>query len=346
MGSPLDNILSSVGGGAGGALLGWLGMGINDNNQLNQNEALLQQQLQVNEQMATYNEGIQKDMWQYTNYPNQMKEIEAAGLNPALLYGKGGGGGATVGIGSGGVQATAPIQQNIGQMAMQGVQTAQNQEAINNQQKVQDAQAQNLIEQTGNTRADTVIKNANGRLAEIAADVADQTKDARIKSIEQESENLDNLGHSLRAAGIVDEELIKTRIQQGKQSLANSYIQGELMEKQGKLADSNVAVNSSQIALNKSEISKNSAIIAKTFNDMLNNNEWVAQGWANVGINNMNAMSNGLSAGAAFRNSLTQEHRLEFDQKMHNLDDLTGKGIDVLMGLFGGTMGAIGKAIQ
>ena len=34
-------------------------------------------------------------MWNYTNYENQKKHLEAAGLNPALLYGMSGGGGAT-----------------------------------------------------------------------------------------------------------------------------------------------------------------------------------------------------------------------------------------------------------
>ena len=36
-----------------------------------------------------------KEMWDYTNYENQKKHLEAAGLNTALLYGMSGGGGAT-----------------------------------------------------------------------------------------------------------------------------------------------------------------------------------------------------------------------------------------------------------
>ena len=34
-----------------------------------------------------------KEMWDYTSYENQVKHMKAAGLNPALLYGTGGGGG-------------------------------------------------------------------------------------------------------------------------------------------------------------------------------------------------------------------------------------------------------------
>lgn len=45
--------------------------------------------------MANWSHNANKDMWDYTNYENQVAHLEAAGLNPALLYGQGGGGGAT-----------------------------------------------------------------------------------------------------------------------------------------------------------------------------------------------------------------------------------------------------------
>lgn len=48
-----------------------------------------------NKQNAAIAQQYNKDLWDYTNYENQVKHLEAAGLNPALLYGKGGGGGAT-----------------------------------------------------------------------------------------------------------------------------------------------------------------------------------------------------------------------------------------------------------
>ena len=43
--------------------------------------------------MANWSHNANKDMWDYTNYENQVAHLEAAGLNPALLYGQGGGGG-------------------------------------------------------------------------------------------------------------------------------------------------------------------------------------------------------------------------------------------------------------
>jgi len=45
---------------------------------------------------------IQQQNWDYTNYENQRKHMEKAGLNVGLMYGQGGGGGSTMGGGAGG----------------------------------------------------------------------------------------------------------------------------------------------------------------------------------------------------------------------------------------------------
>ena len=64
---------------------------------------LMALQAQQNKELAEFNQGLAKDMWNYTNYENQVKHLKAAGLNPALLYGKSGGGGAsTSGAGTAG----------------------------------------------------------------------------------------------------------------------------------------------------------------------------------------------------------------------------------------------------
>lgn len=58
-------------------------------------------QAQYNKEQAKYSTELSKEMWDYTNYENQKKHLEAAGLNPALLYGSsGGGGGSAAGGGS------------------------------------------------------------------------------------------------------------------------------------------------------------------------------------------------------------------------------------------------------
>ena len=55
-----------------------------------------QRQLEYMGLQAKYSTELGKEMWDYTNYENQVKHLKEAGLNPALLYGQGGGGGSVV----------------------------------------------------------------------------------------------------------------------------------------------------------------------------------------------------------------------------------------------------------
>ena len=57
-------------------------------------------QAQYNREQAKYSTELSKEMWDYTNFENQVKHLKEAGLNPALLYGQGGGGGSAAGGGN------------------------------------------------------------------------------------------------------------------------------------------------------------------------------------------------------------------------------------------------------
>lgn len=75
----------------------WL-EGNQDERQLEQQEKLQGLQLRGAKEMADYNQQKQLEMWQKTGYEAQKKQMEAAGLNPALMYGMGGGGGQSTGV--------------------------------------------------------------------------------------------------------------------------------------------------------------------------------------------------------------------------------------------------------
>lgn len=92
------------------------GMGLilqkhNDRRQINQQRKLTQMQEEANKRMGVFNREQQLQMWKDTNYAPQMKELEKAGLNPGLIYGMGGAGGATTGNpgGAGVSGASAPM---------------------------------------------------------------------------------------------------------------------------------------------------------------------------------------------------------------------------------------------
>lgn len=68
--------------------------------QLDYQGKLMALQQTYNRMQADYTHQLSKDMWDYTNYENQVKHLKTAGLNPALFYGKGGAQGASTSGGS------------------------------------------------------------------------------------------------------------------------------------------------------------------------------------------------------------------------------------------------------
>lgn len=93
-----EGISQGVNGGLGMALgytLGWKQSKKMANIQHEYNKETMAIQDAYNKENAAIAQQYNKDLWDYTNYENQVKHLKAAGLNPALLYGKGGGGGAS-----------------------------------------------------------------------------------------------------------------------------------------------------------------------------------------------------------------------------------------------------------
>lgn len=81
----------------------------NDKRQIKQQEKLQNLQIAGNKEMIDYQKLKDYEMWEKTNYKEQVKQLEKAGLNAALLYGMSGGGGVTTGGSGGGVSGgTAP----------------------------------------------------------------------------------------------------------------------------------------------------------------------------------------------------------------------------------------------
>lgn len=147
------------------------GMGIlrekhNDKRQIEQQERLQQMQITGQKQMTDYNYAKQMQMWKDTNYSAQKDELKKAGLNPGLLYGMTGGGGATTGSGGGSVQG-ATAQQNPGEtkesmeMGMSMAQMAAQTALILAQKTKTETEVPKVEAETKNTEADTQNKILN-----------------------------------------------------------------------------------------------------------------------------------------------------------------------------------------
>lgn len=101
--------MQAIGGvmqGAQSVQQGMIGMGMNwldealfgkkrRKQQLEQQGKLTDIQTAANKELADYGMGISKEMFEATGYGAQRRQMEQAGLNPALMYGSAGGGGST-----------------------------------------------------------------------------------------------------------------------------------------------------------------------------------------------------------------------------------------------------------
>lgn len=78
-----------------GSGMGLLLQGGQDRRQLKQESKLQELNIAGQKEMAEFNLQQQMKLWEQTNYRAQMEQLQKAGLNPGLIYGMSGGGGAT-----------------------------------------------------------------------------------------------------------------------------------------------------------------------------------------------------------------------------------------------------------
>lgn len=152
--------------GATGMLLG----SINDKRQLKQQKKLQALQLAGNKEMLDYQKMKDLEFWEATGPGAYKKLLEEADLNPALMYGMGGGGSQTTGSSGSGVSGgNAPV--GGGEMAL----------AMQSGMQLQLMQAQKE-----NIEADTNLKKTD---AAKTAGVDTKEGEARIASLTQGIEN-------------------------------------------------------------------------------------------------------------------------------------------------------------
>lgn len=240
---------------------------------------LMDIQAMLNQKNAKYSTEQAKNLWDYTNFENQMKHIKNAGLSPGLIYGMGGAGGTTSGAG----QASGvglPQDQSVGmglraqeiglQMANAASQIKLNEsQAKKNEAEankiagidtdLQQATMDNIIAQTSNEKikkgliyADTRLKDAMEEFTRGKVDEVGWNIKNLIKSLEMADKNIEATG--------LDNELksrtMEANVRQAEETLKNT------------MADT--LVKFSQGKLNKTE---SEAIIEK-----------VKQGWSDISI--------------------------------------------------------------
>lgn len=255
---------------AGSAGMGLLLQGHNDRRQIRQQQKLTDMQLRADQAMTDYQMKKQLEMWEATNYNAQKEQMKKAGLNPALMYGMSGGGGATTGAGaasSHGSQAPAGGGEIMGMMQLR------TQQAQINLMEAQAKKAEAEATKTGgadtdNVKADTKVKEWQSKIMEIEERIKNETAPEVIATIGLEMQKLHEEWEGLVRENYVSEQTKETRIK---------TLEAEL-----------ISIGLEQ-ALTKANTSLSQKQIWKIGQE-------VAQGWQKLTIEQQNAISQAITA--------------------------------------------------
>ncbi len=211
-------VVGALAGVATGAL-GMIGQRRRERRSNRQTERLMGMQYDNQRNLNVQGQELAMKTWNETGYEAQKKQMENAGLNPALMYGMGGGGGQTASGGSGGSaasgSATQPQPMELGQ-ALQGAMMQAQVEVMKSQAKKNDAEADSLRGAEGTKGEQEISKSAQEENTEVQKggywlqkavaeaeevnrrarenEIGDRTKEMKIESIVQEAigKGLDN----------------------------------------------------------------------------------------------------------------------------------------------------------
>ena len=214
-------------------------------------------QADYNKEQAKYSSDLQKGMWDYTNYENQVKHLEAAGLNPGLLYGQSGGGG----VSTGSAQAAGVSQGESAAVAM-------------------GLQARSLMADIEKTEAEASLANAEAmktagidtlkggseikvnesleQLNKINSKLGALKGTLTMKDIDNAEQQFKILGEQLRILGTdadIKEATKESAINKAFQEVINMGIQAALWDTQGNLNEQQIKESKKRMEVMEQEMS-------------------------------------------------------------------------------------------
>lgn len=185
--------------------MGLLLEGHNDRRQLEQQQKLQDMQMKGQKEMALFNYQQQMKMWNETNYKAQVAQLNKAGLNPGLLYGMSGAGGATTGAAQGQGPGMGEAPKGGGEamgMGIVGAQTAAQLALLKAQKENIEADTANKTATTPNIQKDTELKGS--QIEGIKQQISSQKSQQALTEIETAlksgtlEENIDIVKYNMR----------------------------------------------------------------------------------------------------------------------------------------------------
>ena len=290
------------------AILGELGMtalgqglqSINSQRQQDYNKETMALQFGYNCMMQQQGQNNNKEMWDYTNYENQRKHMEAAGLNPALMYGQGGGGGASTSGAQG--NATSAVGGNEVQSGAASTGMALQMAQLQSQIEVTQAQANKLNADAEKTKgvdtklseAEIQYKHSLQALTENQAAGAswDYSKNqALIENLVANTKLLNAQTNESNVSADVKKKEIINRTLETMQGINESKERILLMRSQGKL--------------NEAQTKQIGETIMQEWTKIAQGESYVQQGWRGMELK-ANEITNNLNLG---------ERKLDIEQE-------------------------------
>jgi len=162
--SQKQSLLSMIPAGinAASSLMGLFDIGGNRlrKKQIEQQQKLTDIQVEAQKELADYGMGISKQMFEATGYEAQRRQMEEAGLNPALMYGHAGAGGSTMSASAGNVSGGHASDE----AALKQAQIAQ----------------QGMALQLAKLRSEIAVNNATAKEKEANAELTSEKKTTEI----------------------------------------------------------------------------------------------------------------------------------------------------------------------
>ena len=223
--------------------------GFNDRRQLRQQGKLNEQQYAIDGRALARQKAADLEFWKATSYPGQVAMMKEANLSPGLAYGMSGGGGASIG----GTATTNAAKAPSGGGEIMGMQLMAAQRDLLKAQTIKtEEKAKNVA------GVDRELKNQQGRLATIAANLGSETYEETYQKIIDQAKIIHN---EAEISGATKDEVIEI--------------------KEGELVGLGLANELKRVGIQKTEQEIETMI------------EQVSQRWKELSIQEQNAIING-----------------------------------------------------
>lgn len=346
---------------AAGSAMGLIAGGIQQKRNFKYNKKMLAEQTKANKEMADYQQRLQLGMWEKTGYGGQMEQLKKAGLNPALLYGQGGGGGQSIGAGVGNVSSpNMSMSVPSGDMA-NALKTAAEIELV----KAQKDNVQADTDRKTGVDKDKVVAETNSIIQGINNQKAQErlTKaEAGIKEVQLEVDQWGveqykaMINVSLwRAKNAWEKEVTEKTITQETADDAITIMEQQAIgsKLENELIKGKTALTLQQVKESKEQINKWAQEVAQGWKKLDIESQNSLINYLNYEVNNKNATTNSRNADSNSRNSqanminaesnhgnmLTNAGRLELEKWLKDTPDSWKLGVETVGGIVKGVLG-------